>query len=328
MRCELWTRTALVALWTLAPVMAQALTAQALTAQALTAQASTVQHFAAAEQIPVTDVAARRSAFRAAYDAFTEVAPESAEYWSALRAAAQSALFTGLHRDAIQLFAEVAKAGGRDSAMLTFELSALLRGGRGAAAIALARSQNDAHAAGVANWLRGAIRWLPRTSDFARIAALGGARLRAGDPEGLWLLEAQDRAMDGLPGRYFARANLALAFRLLGRDRDAERVYLAAVREAPGEAWLHNDFGLLLKGWGRNDAAAAAYLRAWNAEQSPGSSAAGTNLAVLFLRTGKTRGRVPVVDIATVVRSRPDAAMPRRLLLDLLAARSRPSKGR
>jgi Tfp pilus assembly protein PilF len=135
------------------------------------------------------------------------------------------------------------------------------------------------------------------------------------------LLREQDRAMHGRPGREFALANLGLAYRQLGRGADAERTYRQGLALAPRTDWLWNDFGLLLKGLGRLDEAFQAFVSGMKQEANPGDSAAGTNLGVLFQRTGKSGDREPQVDLQRVVASRPDAAMARRLLLDGLAIR-------
>ena len=288
-------------------------------AVALPGQDSFAERFAVAERLPVTEVAGRQAAFATAFQAFRAEEVGSRPYLIGLPNAARAALYSGSLPEAIELFAALGKAGLRDDAALQLELSALLRGGRGTDTLRLAQELAATHRAGLQTWLRGYVSWLPRTSDFSRIAALGGAELRAGRGDGLWLLKAQDEAMAELPGRYFSRANLALAYRLLGRFRDAGAAYAEAIREAPNESWLRNDRGLLLKGQGRYDEAAAAYLKALAAEAKPGSGAAGTNLAVLFLRTGKLRGRDPVADTLQIVKARPEAAMPRRLLLSLLA---------
>lgn len=289
----------------------------------LAAQESFAAQFAAAEQLPLREVQPRRNAFRLAYTTFTGLEPGTPGYRRALPNAARSALFSGLPKEAASLFAELHREGPRTDVSLRLELSSLLRSGQEIAAVKMAKAQIAALPLGVYAWVRGQVDWLPRTSDFGRIAALGGTRLRRGDADGLWLLETQDRAMEGLPGRYFSRGNLGLAYRLLGRFRDAETAYQAAIREAPKEPWLHNDFGLLMKGQGRDEEAAAAYLRGLAVEPKPGSSNAGNNLAVLFLRTGKRRGREPLEDVQRVVLARPDSAMPRRLLLSLLASRKR-----
>jgi len=275
--------------------------------------------FARAQTLPVADLDGRRQAFAVAFRAFSRLPIEGDEYRRTLARGARSALYSARPAAATALFADLHRRHGVDDRSLQLRLIAMVRAGQGRPAIVLAKAQVKSNAGGVQAWLRGGIDWLPGASDFGRLAAFGGERLQAGDPDGLWLLASQDEAMRGHPGREFALANLGLAYLHLGRAADAERTYRAAVNIAPGTDWLWNDFGLLLKGLGRFEEAFQMFVAAARQETKPGASAAGTNLGVLFQRTGNARNRDPQADLQRILANRPAAAMARRLLLDGLA---------
>jgi Flp pilus assembly protein TadD len=137
---------------------------------------------------------------------------------------------------------------------------------------------------------------------------------------GLWVFEQLAAAYATSPG---VIANLALVLRRLGRLAKAEATYRRALELAPDDAVVRSDLGLLLKGRGDHEAAAAAFLTALRCEGPAGTSPAGTNLGVLFQRTGKRRGRDPEADLVAVLRLRPQQSLARRLLLDGLTARAR-----
>ena len=211
---------------------------------------------------------------------------------------------------AAQLFG---RDGGSDQS-LTLRLSALLRAGKGGEAVALAQRHEPRFGPGVK-------RWLADLDDFGPLQELAGRLLLRGDAAGLWVFEAQAATW---PGNAGVLANLALAYRHVGRLADAETTYGRALRAEPA-AWLFNDLGLLHKGQGRHGPAVEAFLSGLRREEQPGDSAAGTNLGLLFQRTGRTRGRDPVLDLQRVLRRRPDAALARRLLLDVLDSERRPA---
>jgi Tfp pilus assembly protein PilF len=136
-----------------------------------------------------------------------------------------------------------------------------------------------------------------------------------------------ERQAAAWPDSEFAHANLGLACQGLGRIEAAKAAYARALELAPTASWIWNNYGLLLKGSGEFVGAAAAFETAIAHESVPGESAGGTNLGVLYQRSGDDRGRDPIADLRHVLRQRPEALMARRLLLDALAASVRPSAG-
>jgi tetratricopeptide (TPR) repeat protein len=268
--------------------------------------------YAKAEAVPAADAARRRAAFAAAYRAFARIKETSAAYRGAVARGAEAAFYAGAHRAAATLFGGIHSAGRGDDRTVTFLLISLQRSGQGRAAAGTARSAHTKYPGGVHDWLVD-----PR--NFVGCAALGGELLQARDPLGMWLLQTQAHAMVGRAGEEFALANLALAYRHTGRGAESRAVYQKALKLAPRDGTLWSDYGLLLKGLGDRGAAFQAFTAALQTETEPGSSPAGTNLGVLFQRTGRRRGRDPRADLVGVLAKRPRQSLARRLLLDGLA---------
>ena len=256
----------------------------------------------------------RRQAFLAAFDVFSKLTIESDAYRQALPRGALSALHGGRCADAADLLEQQWRFVGPGQDLLTRRLQALSGAGRAHAAVTLARQQESAWADGVRAWI-GDLEALS-----ARMAEADRLLLQGHTADGLWVFEAMARIY---PNEATLCANLALTHRRLGDLSRAAAGYQRALSLAPQTDWLLTDFGLLWKGQGKPDEAASAFVRGLNSESRPGVSPAGTNLAVLALRTGKDRGRDPVADLRAVVKARPSAAMARRLLLDLLPRKRR-----
>ncbi len=277
--------------------------------------------YARADAVPTSDQEARKLAFAAAFRAFETIPEKTPGYAAALPRGAWSAYRAQRYRSAARLFSVLRDASRGGDPVVTAMLTSLFRSdGGGRDSVVSAKD-------GYAKHQRAVHDWLAQPRDFGRLAALGGDLLQRRDPLGLWLLETQEVAMRGRRGREFALANLALAYRQSGDGNKAYDTYGEALKIASHDATLWNDFGLLLKGLGKIGPAFDAFVAGLRAETEPGSSPSGTNLGVLFQRTGKSRGRDPQEDLARVLRKRPDAALTRRLLLDILAgAGSRKSR--
>lgn len=85
------------------------------------------------------------------------------------------------------------------------------------------------------------------------------------------------RAMALAPGRAPYHNNLALSYRMLGRNDDAVREYRTAATLRPHSAEIHNNLATTLRDLGRHEEAVAHYRQA--AEHAPGVAAIWYNLA-------------------------------------------------
>lgn len=280
----------------------------------LTAQADFETLYAKAVGTDPGDAGARRRAFLAAFDAFSRLPVDGASYRAVLPRGAASALHGGRFADAVGLLEQQWRSAGPSSALLTRRLVALAGAGQSQAAVVLARKHQESHAAGVTSWLVDRKTVVARMGDADQLLLLGNTS------DGLWLFEALVQAFRGNSNML---ANLALAKRRLGRFAAARRDYQKVLKSAPGADWLWCDYGLLLKGQGQREAAVKAFIEGLKCETKPGVSPAATNLGVLAVRTGKSRGRKPVQDLTSVLRARPRAQLARRVQLDLLARKSR-----
>ncbi len=283
----------------------------------LVAQSGFDQLYAEAEVVGPGDAKAYRAAHQAAYSAFSRLSPDGPEYRRALVRGAYSALRCAQFAAAVELLAEVWRRDGGAANLLTWRLQALAGNRQPAAAIQLARAQEEALPGGVRGWLIG------RENHGRRVREASQLLLQGNTADGLWVFEALARAY---PEQAFALADLALTQRRLGRLDDARSSYRAALALEPGADWLWCDFGLLLKGEGKVDVAAKAFLEGLRHEKKPGQSPAATNLGVLARRTGGRRGRDPSADLRRVLRARPEARLARRVYLDLLAHTSRQAR--
>ncbi|HVC60398.1 MAG TPA: tetratricopeptide repeat protein [Acetobacteraceae bacterium] len=104
---------------------------------------------------------------------------------------------------------------------------------------------------------------------------LGLVTTAQGDPEaGAALIR---RAVAIAPGRAPYHNNLALSYRLLGRNEDAVCEYRTAVTLRPQSAEIHNNLATTLRDLGRHEEAVAHYRQA--AEHAPRIAAVWYNLA-------------------------------------------------
>jgi len=280
----------------------------------LPAQTEFDRLFAKAEAIDKASAAVRQRAYLTAFDAFSRLQLDSAEYRRALPRGAVSALHGGRFADAAELLELDWRRAGPSAVLLTRRLRALAGAGQARAAVQLARQHESVHAGGVRAWIG------DLTTLAGRLADADQLLLQGNTSEGLWMFETLAQVH---PGESTLCANLALTNRRLGRLDRAAAGYRVALNLSPSAAWLWTDYGLLLKGQGQPEAAAKAFISGLSKESRPGLSPAGTNLGVLSVRTGDSRGRDPVADVTAVLRARPKARMAQRVLLDLLARKGR-----
>ena len=144
-------------------------------------------------------------------------------------------------------------------------------------------------------------------------------RLRTGGEGGLAVFEALVRASDNQP---WALANLALAYRHVGRVRDAERCYRQALDAAPLDIVVWNDLGLLFRATGRVPEAIQAFRKSYDNDPDPGMGPAITNLVQIAWWAPSADRPAPLAAAVAALQKRPEAAMLRRLTVEALIDRS------
>ncbi len=265
------------------------------------AQVEAFDRAAAAFQAAATsDAAARRQAADAAVAAFLRIDPTAPAWAERREQAAAGALDAAEPERALQWLAAPGPLG---EAGRVLRLRALLRLERGAEAAFWIRADPPAVAtAAVLAEEPAAFRCADRL-------------LRSGDArDGVLLFETMARAAPGDPIRL---GNLGLTYRHVGWLTEAENAYREALRLGPGDDQTWNDYGLFLRGQGRHDEALAAFRRGLAAEAQPGNGPSITNLMHLSLVRPELLPP-PLPEAARALRLRPDAAMLRRLTLDVL----------
>ena len=276
----------------------------------LASQGNFTQLYDKAEAVALTDGEARQQAFLVAFEAFSKLPVDGTAYRDALLRGAISALRAERFADAIDLSTQQWEQAGPASDLLALRLASLSGAGMAGPAVVFARQHEKTYPYGVAAWMSGAKKIAARMAEADQLLLSGQTA------SGVWLFESLRRVY---PKEATLCANLALTNRRLGRLDLSEAGYREALELAPTADWLWTDYGLLLKGQGQLDAAAKAFLEGFRHEAKPGMSPAGTNLGVLAVRVGRDWGRDPLQKVTAVVRSRPRAAMARRVLLDLLS---------
>lgn len=141
---------------------------------------------------------------------------------------------------------------------------------------------------------------------------------RAG--EGLYVFEALVQAD---PENAIRLANLALTLRHLGRRSESAAAYRQAMEVAPGDDQIRSDHGLFLRAQGDWVGAAVELRRALALESVPGMGPAITNLVQMETLRPGSAGIDALAGAAKALAVRPDAAMLRRVTLDLLGDRLR-----
>lgn len=146
-------------------------------------------------------------------------------------------------------------------------------------------------------------------------------RLRSGDDrEGLAVFEALVRASGDAT---WALANLALAYRHVGRVADAERCYRQALAAEPADIVVWNDLGLLLRATGRVPEAIQAFRKSYDNDPDPGMGPGITNLVQIGWWAPDVDGASSMDAALAALQKRPEAAMLRRLTVEALIDRSK-----
>jgi len=232
---------------------------------------------------------------------------------SRLAAGAWIAQLAGDHRMALQL--AMAARQSRSpvvEGLVWTHLQALLAGGRVEECVEQAQRDDQAGS------------WTEVAAVFAehqRALLPAAARLlQTGDTgQGLWLFQALSRLR---PEDGIAMANLALACRHLGLTGTAAQTYRQALRLAPADEQVWNDYGLFLRGSGRLVEALDAFERSYGLDDRPGVGPAITNLVQMELLQPRCVQPDPLPRASAALQLRPEATLLRRLALDLVLARA------
>lgn len=295
-------------------VRSLALLAGWLVTAALPAQAALTAFDAAAVDLAAAGPADAATGQRAAtaLALFLQL-PPSAGRDARLDLAVAMAFFAGRHDVAVQLAADGHDADRATGLLWTYELRALAQLGRLDQFVARGRDgeQRDQWAA-VATAL---------LAEEPRLLPLADRMLRQGRTEpALWVFQALSRAA---PADAVKLANLALTFRHLGNLRASLDAYQRAVALAPDDLGIRNDLGLFQRATGMT-AAAAATFRACEALDDPrGAGPAITNLVHMEVLAPGSAGIDPLRWATAGLAVRPQAAMLRKVTLDLILDRAR-----
>jgi tetratricopeptide (TPR) repeat protein len=270
---------------------------------------------AAFAQFLAADAASRAGAARSAAMAFLAV-PAGGERSGRLLEGAEALVAADRPAMALAVVAEAREIGMRNGRLARVALAAGLRSGTFAAAMVAARedgiaSPDDVRAALVA--------------DEDLVAAAAERALRMGDlAPGRFAFEQLAAAR---PQAAYRVANFALCLRQLGEVEEARRQYRLALALAPDDLEIENDFGLFLRAQGDVAGALAAFQRGWRLDlaRTPDLRARGpavTNLVHLAaIGAGGGPGDV-LADASKALSVRPDAAMLRRVALDVALDRA------
>jgi tetratricopeptide (TPR) repeat protein len=161
-------------------------------------------------------------------------------------------------------------------------------------------------------------------AEEGRLLPLADAALRAGDTANGRAVFA---ALAGLePQQGWRLANLGLCLRNLGELEAAEAAYRRARALTPDDPQIESDFGLFLRATGRPAAALAAFRRSYELDAAPsggqpGSGPAITNLLHHEALQPGTLDADPLPAGRRALALRPDAALLRRLVLDVTLQR-------
>jgi tetratricopeptide (TPR) repeat protein len=262
---------------------------------------------AAAGLVETGDADAVRAAAAACLSPFLRVAAGK-ERTARLPQAVRAAVLAGRPQLALDLAAEPSAPA--DPLLRTSALRALARLGRGAE---FAARGSAAEAAGEGPAVAAAV-----LAEEQALLPLADGLLRRGETQpGLWLFTAMAAAV---PGDGVRRANLALTCRHVG-DLDAALAhYRAALELSPADPQIRSDLGLCQRAAGDAAAARQEFWRSVELEQPPGSGPGITNLMQMeVLAPGVAPDPLPRARTALALR--PDAALLRRLCIDLVCQR-------
>jgi tetratricopeptide (TPR) repeat protein len=261
------------------------------------------------------DAAGKAAAATAAATAFLGL-PAGSERAARLLEGAEALVADARSGLAAEVVAEARALGMRNGRLARVAVAAGLRSGSFAAAMASARLD-------VVAWpvdVRAAM-----VADEALVAAAAEQALRQGGlADGRFAFEQLAAAT---PQAAYRVANFALCLRQLGEIEAARRQYALALALAPDDLEIANDFGLFLRAHGDLAGALAAFQRGWQLDlarpaPSRARGPAVTNL-VHLVAVGHDVGRIDVmVEASRALAVRPDAAMLRRLTLDVAVDRA------
>jgi len=293
---------------------------EAAVAQEVAAFDAALAELAALESDPETDPIRRTEAAAAALRAFLKIPPDAPGYVARLAAAARCAMGAEQTHLAIDLYDEAWRSVGPSEELADGRIRARLAGGKEVEACALAGEwlSGEGLDASQAEGLRPAI-CRALASAPGDVSMDADRRLRRGAiAQGLALFEAVAEGVDGAP---WALGNLALAYRHAGELGSAEATYRRALAAAPGDGVLWNDFGLFLRATGQVAPAMQAFRTSYNCDDVPGTGPGITNLLHMAWWDPEAAPEVPWAQVRTALRTRPDAAMLRRLALEALIDR-------
>lgn len=268
------------------------------------------------------------SAFRAAYELFVAadtaapvlavrasdlflVLPPGPERSACTAAGVHATLGAGRTQLAADLAAAARTEGNLEPLLVQSHLQALVRADRFEPFVDLARADLARDPAPVARALR---------AEEARLGPRAERALRHGDAARPRFVFEQLAALE--PRQSWRAANLALCLRQLGDVGAARSAYDEAVRTWPEDLELANDFGLFLRAVGELPGAIEQFRRslALDLAQPPeqrGRGPAITNLLHLEATRPGLLGEDPLSGANAALALRPDAAMLRRLALDV-----------
>lgn len=253
----------------------------------------------------------RAKAAALAIEAFLRL-PACAERDARLVAGANAAAAADRFDLALQWVGEARRLGPPTHELVELHLRALVRAGRFAGFVDQAR----ADLAG--GWQDAAMAVM--VAEEARLLPLADLALRRGDAaRGRFVFESLAAAA---PDDAVRAANLALCLRNLGELAAAEKCYRRARELAPTDPQIENDWGLFLRATGGRGLAVEAFQRSLALDTAvPGGRAGqGPGITNLLhdaaLRPGGPAGDVMPAALAALA-VRPDAAMLRRLVLDV-----------
>jgi tetratricopeptide (TPR) repeat protein len=251
-----------------------------------------------------------RSAYSAALRAFLRLPVDAPETAAFISQAGRSAVLAGRYPMALELLGEALAKTPDDEFLRRWWLEAQLGSGAYELVVGRAREWDQAQPEMVLAFLRGA-----DGSGRQELLEAAGSWLRRGETDlGLWLFA---RTAD--TGNPLAQANHGLALRNLGRLGESEQVYKRALDGAPQDAILWNDYGLLLKGSDRPGEAWEAFQKSFSLDVDVGQGPATTNLLLLMRNGGRSWSRADA-SLQSLLRLRPQAALPRRLAIDRILA--------
>lgn len=267
---------------------------------------------AAAARITAVAPDAERQQAAAAVEAFLRLPIGSAERSARLVQAASAAIAAERPELAVQFAGEARRVGPATPSLVEWHLRALARAGQFEPFVDQARADAATdHAAGVTAAL---------FAEEGRLLPMADLALRRGDTaRGRFVFEALAAAT---PDDAVRAANLALCLRNLGELAAAERSYRRARAISPDDAQIENDWGLFLRAIGRRAEALAAFHRslALDTAVPGGSPGMGPGITNLLHAEALRPGGVdpdPLPGAVQALAVRPDAAMLRRLVLDV-----------